>query len=78
MLKQAAIKGAEAELAEAEREMDALADEGLTWRITEASRARDQATRSQVAAGGEEEDRDSLSKQLQKLLDDEVWVKKKG
>ncbi|MEM9852782.1 MAG: toprim domain-containing protein, partial [Pseudomonadota bacterium] len=75
--KHAAVLGAEADLSEAEEELGGLANESLTWRIQQASAARAKATRASVAGGGtEEEDRENLSKQLQKLLDDEVWVKK--
>lgn len=78
LVKHAAIKGAESELEEAARDMDDLADEGLTWRIQQAANAREKATRAQIETSGEDEDRENLSKGLQKLLDDQVWVKKKG
>ncbi|MEM7439709.1 MAG: DNA primase [Pseudomonadota bacterium] len=78
LVKHAAIKGAEAELEEAARDMDDLADEGLTWRIQQAAEAREKATKAQIESGGDGEDRENLSKGLQKLLDDQVWVKKKG
>ncbi len=78
LVKHAAIKGAEAELLEAERDMEGLADEGLTWRIQQASEARANATKASVNPGGDvSEDRENLSQHLQNLLDDQVWVKKK-
>nr|WP_323776580.1 DNA primase [Amylibacter sp.] len=78
LVKHAANKGAEAELREAERDMEGLADEGLTWRIQQASEARAEATKASVNPGGEgSEDRENLSQQLQKLIDDQIWVKKK-
>lgn len=78
LIKHAANKGAEAELREAERDMEGLADEGLTWRIQQASEARAEATKASVNPGGEgSEDRENLSQQLQKLIDDQIWVKKK-
>ncbi len=42
-----AARGARREVAEAVEEIDALADEGLTWRLNEAAKARDAATRGQ-------------------------------
>ncbi|MBC6441877.1 MAG: DNA primase [Rhodobacteraceae bacterium] len=78
LVKHAAIKGAETELEEAARDLDDMADEGLTWRIQQAADARDKATRARIEAGADTENRENLSKGLQKLLDDQVWVKKKG
>ncbi|GGA23516.1 DNA primase [Neptunicoccus cionae] len=78
LAKHAANKGAELELLEAERDLEGLADEGLTWRIQQASSERDMATKASVNPGaGQSEDRENLSQQLQKLIDDQVWVKKK-
>ncbi|WP_069299569.1 DNA primase [Neptunicoccus sediminis] len=78
LAKHAANKGAEAELLEAERDLEGLADEGLTWRIQQASEARAEAVKASVNPGaGQSEDRENLSQQLQKLIDDQVWVKKK-
>ncbi len=47
-----ANRGARREVAEAEGDIDALADEGLTWRLGEAARAREAASR-----GGAGEDK---------------------
>jgi DNA primase len=56
-----------------------LADEGLTWRVQQASEARSKATKANVNPKGESsEDRENLSQHLQKLLDDQIWVKKKS
>ena len=41
-----ASQGLSAEIAEAEEDMAGMADEGLTWRLSEAVRNADQATRS--------------------------------
>jgi DNA primase len=41
-----AVQGLSAEIAEAEEDMAGVADEGLTWRLSEAVRNADQATRS--------------------------------
>ena len=78
LAKHAANIGAEAELLEAERDLEGLADEGLTWRIQQASKARAEAIKASINPGaGQSEDRENLSQQLQKLIDDQVWVKKK-
>ena len=79
LVKHAAIKGAEAELRDAEEEVEGLVDEGLTWRIQQASEARANATKADVNPGGDSsEDRQNLSLNLQKMIDDQIWVKKKG
>ncbi|WGI20938.1 DNA primase [Amylibacter sp. IMCC11727] len=79
LVKHAAIKGAEAELRDAEEEVEGLADEGLTWRIQQASEARANATKADIKSGGDgSEDRENLSLNLQKMIDDQIWVKKKG
>ncbi len=79
LVKHAAIKGAEAELRDAEEEVEGLVDEGLTWRIQQASEARANATKAEVNPGGDaSEDRENLSLNLQKMIDDQIWVKKKG
>ena len=78
LVKQAATLDAEAELREAEQDMEGLADEGLTWRIQQATDARDKAVKSEAAGSAdEEEDRENMSQHLQKLIDDQIWVKKK-
>lgn len=79
LVKHAAVKGAEAELRDAEEEVEGLVDEGLTWRIQQASQARAAATKAEVNPGGDNaEDRENLSLNLQKMIDDQIWVKKKG
>lgn len=81
LVKCAAIKGAEDELRDAEEEVEVegLVDEGLTWRIQQASEARANATKAEVNPGGDNsEDRENLSLNLQKMIDDQIWVKKKG
>ena len=73
-----ALSGAKSEIAEAVQDMDGLVDEGLTWRLEQAALARIQATR---AVHDDEENReaqdDGLSDALQKMIDDQIWVKKK-
>jgi DNA primase len=74
-----ARRRAEAEIAEAVEDIDGLADEGLTWRLGQAADARHRADRSKLSDSSDiGEDRAALSAQLQRLIDGEVWVKKKG
>ena len=78
LFKHAAIKGAETELRDAEEEVEGLVDEGLTWRIQQASEARAKATKAEVNPERDDhEDRENLSLNLQKMIDDKIWVKKK-
>jgi DNA primase len=72
-----ARRGARREIEDAMEDMDGLPDEGLTWRLSQAAEARhrsEKAARSDSADLGE--DRAALSRQLQRLIDDQVWVKK--
>ncbi len=73
-----AIKGARAEIIEAEQDLQGIADEGVTWRLQQAAQARQKATRAEPENNdnGLSEEAE-LSKELQKLIDDQVWVKKK-
>ncbi len=78
LAKQFANFGAETELREAEQDLEGLADEGLTWRIQQATDARTKATKAEISGNTDVgEDREDLSQQLQKLIDDQIWVKKK-
>ena len=78
LIKHAAIKGAEAELRDAEEEVEGLVDEGLTWRIQQASEARAKATKAEGNIESDDlEDRENLSLKLQKMIDDQIWIKKK-
>ena len=67
------------ELAELTAELESLPGERLTYRLGETARAMDRAgkgaTRESTTDLGE--DRESLSNQLQTLIDSQVWVKKK-
>ena len=59
------------------QDIDGLVDEGLTWRITQATEARHRAERSQLQDASDlGEDRAALSDYLQRLITDEVWRKK--
>jgi DNA primase len=77
--KLSAGRGAQREIAHAAEDLAGLADEGVTWRLTQAAEAKNRAGRAhQEDASDLGEDRAALSAHLQSLIDDEVWVKKKG
>jgi DNA primase len=64
------------EIEEAADDIEGLVDEGLTWRLSQASKARNEAQRVAVGESAEGEDRDALSKHLQEMIDKQVWIKK--
>lgn len=77
LAKLAALRGARGELEDAVEDIGGLADEGLTWRLAQATQAVDRADRPQRADASDlGEDRSALSKHLQDLIDGQVWVKK--
>lgn len=77
--KLAARRGAAAEVADAIADLQGLPDEGLTWRLGQAARARHMAERSRLDDTTDMgEDRAALSEHLQRLILDEVWKKKKS
>jgi DNA primase len=74
-----AARGVLREIREASEDLDGLADEGVTWRLTQAAAAHNRAGRAHNEDGNDlGEDRAALSAHLQRLIDAEVWVKKKG
>lgn len=74
----AAERAVRAEVEEAMEDLEGLADEGVTWRLSEATRARQKAQRSKLDDLSDMgEDRAALSAQLQALIDAEVWRKRK-
>ncbi|WP_128253955.1 DNA primase [Falsirhodobacter deserti] len=74
-----AALGAEIEIREAMEDMEGLADEGLTWRLSQAAEARNNAGRTRLDDATDlGEDRSALSKHLQSLIDSQIWVKKRG
>jgi DNA primase len=78
LTKHAAILGALHEVQEAEEEISGMANESTTWRIQQATEARNKATKTDY--GNEDSSGDNsenLSHELQKMLDDQIWVKKK-
>ncbi len=73
-----AHRGARREIEDAVEDLDSLADEGLTWRLSQAAAARhraDNPSREDAADLGE--DRTALMNHLQNLIDGQIWVKKK-
>jgi len=73
-----AERGARSEIEDAMQDIAGLVDEGLTWRLSQATDAQHKAARSSLETGGKDrEDHKKLSKDLQNLIDGEVWVKKK-
>ncbi|MDP4032076.1 MAG: DNA primase [Pseudorhodobacter sp.] len=74
-----ARRGARQEIEDAVADLSGLADEGLTWRLSQASEARFRADRSGLEDAQDlGEDRAALSKHLQNMIDGQIWVKKKG
>jgi DNA primase len=71
-------RGLRKEIEDAEEDMTGLTNEGLTWRLQQATDAKHKATKTDLPEGGtEDEDRENMSKYLQNLIDGQVWVKKK-
>ncbi len=78
LAKQSAVLGILEEVKDAELEITGVADEGLTWRLNQARETQSRIAKEAV----ESDDRDnaddaSLSKDLQDLIDKQIWVKKK-
>ena len=71
-----AQRAARTEIEDAVEDLSGLADEGVTWRLTQAARARHLAERSKLEDTGDMgEDRQALSAHLQGLIDAEIWRK---
>jgi DNA primase len=73
-----AHRAARREIEDAVQDLTGLADEGLTWRLSQAAEARhraDHPTRDDTGEAGE--DRAALSGMLQALIDGKVWEKKR-
>lgn len=74
-----APKAAEDEIAHAMEDLAGVADEGVTWRLSQAAEARARAGRvAQEDSNDLGEDRAALSARLQAMIDAQVWVKKRG
>ena len=75
--KHSALIGASNEIKEAEQDLTGLVDEGLTWRLRQAALAKTKATRAvEEDATASDENASEMSKQLQNMLDDQIWIKK--
>ncbi len=77
--KQAAARGIMQEIKDAEEEITGVADEGLTWRLQQAREAERKVAHD--AGNGDSIDTEgeaNLSKNLQKLIDAKIWLKKKS
>src|SRR5690606_21924738 len=73
-----AHRAARDEIARAETEIEGLADEGLTWRVTQSARARQQADQPSISGGDDlGEDRDALAARLSRALTEEIWRKRR-
>ena len=74
-----ARRGIRKEIEDALEDIDGLADEGLTWRLGQAAQALMRAERPDHAEDATDlgEDRAALSRHLQSLIDNEIWVKKR-
>ena len=73
-----ARRGARREIEDAVEDLSGVADEGLTWRLSQAAAARHRADQPPRSDAGElGEDRNALSNHLQSLINDRVWEKKK-
>ena len=73
-----ARRGIKAEIEDAMEDLTGLADEGVTWRLSQAAAASHQANRSKLNDTTDiGEDRAALSAALQRLIDGAVWEKKR-
>jgi DNA primase len=71
-------RGVALELREATEDMGELVDEALTWRLRQAAETRNRAERSQLSDSADlGEDRAALSGELQRMIESEVWIKRK-
>ena len=78
LAKLSARRGVRREIAEALDRIGGLADEGLTWRLTQANAARHRAEHPELSDATDlGEDRAALSQKLQTMIESQVWVKKK-
>ncbi|MCE6951021.1 DNA primase [Cereibacter sphaeroides] len=74
-----ARRGARQEIEEAVEDLQGLADEGLTWRLSQAAEARHRADRARLDDSSDlGEDRAALSNHLKDLIERQIWIKKRG
>jgi DNA primase len=78
LARHAALTGHEAEVRDAERELAGAADEGVTWRLKAAAEASHRADSAPLRTGmSDSEDDSDMRRQLQALIDEQVWNKGK-
>ena len=78
MLFLSARRASRAETEEAMEDLLGLADEGLTWRLDQANRAKHDAAAAKLHGDKDlGSDDASLSAQLQRMIDDQIWQKKR-
>ncbi len=71
-------RGAALELREAAEDVGHISDEGLTWRLRQATESRNHAERSRLSDSADlGEDRAALSGALSRMIESQVWVKRK-
>ena len=71
-----ARRAAREEIARAEAEIEGMADEGLTWRMAQSARARQQADHPSLADLSDlGEDSESFRAVLEAALKNEIWRK---
>ncbi len=79
LAKLATERAVRAEVEEAMEDLEGLADEGLTWRLAQATTARERAKQSKLDDTSDMgEDRAALSAQLKAMIDGEIWRKRKN
>ncbi|OCX66623.1 DNA primase [Thioclava sp. SK-1] len=73
-----AERAVRAEVEDAKQDLEGLADEGVTWRLSQATRRRQNANSSKITDTSDMgEDREALSALLQSAIDQQIWRKKK-
>ena len=77
-MQKSASAGIVAEIRDASEELSGVADEGVTWRLGQASEARNKAMRAETEGQKPEDDADlARSRHLQDMIDGQVWIKKR-
>lgn len=75
--KQTAALGIIEEIKDAEAEITGVADEGLTWRLQQAREAQSKVSKDAFGDDSADvNDERGLSISLQKLIDEQIWIKK--
>ncbi len=72
-----ASRAARAEVEDAAHDLDGLADEGVTWRLAQAARARHEAERTELNEGAGADGEALHRAQLQAMIEGQIWIKKK-